>query len=255
MSAVRVWILDQNEINRIFWTRLKSIFCLLEKPVHIFRDLLNVKAVPGEDAELSCEITKTDVTIRWLKDGHLIRQGPKYEMMVMKNQAKLVIRNATIRDSGDYCCEADGVASRAKVEIRGGLAVSPPWSSLICFTQSRLLGNLLSELQHTFARELKDSRAEEKAKVTLECETRRPAKRVTWLKGMVELRSSRKYVIRQKGVVLSLTVNGLEKSDTDIYICDVGTMQSRAQLTVQGESGSLGARQHGHGPPLGGRRA
>lgn len=109
-----------------------------------------------------------------------------------------------------------------------------------------------SELQHTFARELKDSRAEEKAKVTLECETRRPAKRVTWLKGMVELRSSRKYVIRQKGVVLSLTINGLEKSDTDIYICDVGTMQSRAQLTVQGECGSLGARQRGHGPPLDG---
>lgn len=72
--------------------------------------------------------------------------------------------------------------------------------------------------------------------MTLECETRRSAKRVTWLKGMVELRSGRKYVIRQRGVVLSLTVNSLEKSDTDIYICDVGTMQSRAQLTVQGET-------------------
>lgn len=72
--------------------------------------------------------------------------------------------------------------------------------------------------------------------MTLECETRQPAKCVTWLKGMVELRCSRKYVIRQKGVVLSLTINSLEKSDTDIYICDVGTMQSRAQLTVQGET-------------------
>eukprot|EP00066_Takifugu_rubripes_P023926 XP_011613192.1 PREDICTED: LOW QUALITY PROTEIN: obscurin-like [Takifugu rubripes] len=188
----------------------RTMLFVKEKPVHIFRDLLNVKAVPGEDAELSCEITKTDVTIRWLKNGHLIRQSPKYEMSVAKNQAKLVIRNATIRDSGDYCCEADGVASRAKVEIR--------------------------ELQHTFAMELKDSRAEEKAKVTLECETRRPAKRVKWLKGMLELRSSRKYVIRQKGVMLSLTINSLEKSDTDIYICDVGTMQSRAQLTVQGQT-------------------
>lgn len=94
----------------------------------------------------------------------------------------------------------------------------------------------LSELQHTFARELRDTQAEEKGKVTLECETRRPAKRVTWLKGMSELRSGRKYVIRQKGVVLSLTITCLEKSDTDIYMCDVGTMQSRAQLTVQGET-------------------
>lgn len=91
----------------------------LEKPVHIFRDLLNVKAVPGEDAELSCEITKPEVTIRWLKNGHLIRQSPKYEMSVEKNLARLVIRNTTIRDSGEYCCEAEGVASRAKLEIRG----------------------------------------------------------------------------------------------------------------------------------------
>ncbi|XP_069378095.1 obscurin isoform X3 [Paralichthys olivaceus] len=187
----------------------RTMLFVKEKPVHIFRDLLNVKAVPGEDAELSCEITKPEVTIRWLKNGHLIRQSPKYEMSVEKNLARLVIRNTTIRDSGEYRCEAEGIASRAKLEVR--------------------------ELQHTFARELKDTRAEEKGKVTLECETRQPAKRATWLKGMVELRSGRKYVIRQKDVVLSLTISCLDKSDTDIYTCDVGTMQSRAQLTVQGQ--------------------
>ncbi|KAM7012432.1 obscurin [Tautogolabrus adspersus] len=187
----------------------RTMLFVKEKPVHIFRELLNVKAVPGEDAELSCEITKPDVKIRWLKNGHFIRQSPKYEISVEKNLARLLIKNTTIRDSGEYCCEAEGVASRAKLEVR--------------------------DLQHTFARELRETQAEEKGKVTLECETRRPAKRVTWLKGMVELRSGRKYVIRQKGVLLSLTITCLEKSDTDIYICDVGTMQSRAQLTVQGQ--------------------
>lgn len=99
--------------------KILSVFPPLEKPVHIFRDLLNVKAVPGEDAELSCEITKPEVTIRWLKNGRPIRQSPKYEMSIEKNLAHLVIKNASIRDSGEYCCEADGVASRAKVEIRG----------------------------------------------------------------------------------------------------------------------------------------
>jgi len=87
--------------------------------VHIFRELLHVKAVPGEDAELSCEITKPEVAIRWLKNGHLIRESPKYEMSVEKNLARLVIKNTIIRDSGEYCCEADGVASRGKLDIRG----------------------------------------------------------------------------------------------------------------------------------------
>lgn len=84
-------------------------------------------------------------------------------------------------------------------------------------------------------RELRDTGAEEKGKVTLECETRRPAKRVTWLRGMMELRSGKKYVIKQKGVILSLTITYLDKSDSDLYTCDVGTMQSRAHLTVQGK--------------------
>uniref|UniRef100_A0A3Q3BIF6 Ig-like domain-containing protein n=1 Tax=Kryptolebias marmoratus TaxID=37003 RepID=A0A3Q3BIF6_KRYMA len=193
------------------------------------------------DAELSCEITKPEATIHWRKNGHLIRQSPKYIMSVEKNLARLVIKNATIKDSGEYCCEAEGVASRAKLEIRGSCCFIWIffffWKTILYGSTNTFLiacQTLLfnPELQHTFVRELRDTRAEEKGKVTLECETRRPAKRVTWLKGMMELRSGKKYVIKQKGVVLSLTITYLEKLDTDIYICDVGTMQSRAQLTV-----------------------
>ncbi|XP_052383023.1 obscurin isoform X40 [Oncorhynchus keta] len=188
----------------------RTMLFVKEKPVHVFRDMMSVKATPGENAELSCEITKPEAFIRWLKNGHQIRHSPpKYEISVEDHLVRLVITNTCIRDSGEYCCEADGIATRAKLEVR--------------------------ELQHTFARELRDTRAEEKSKVMLECETRLPAKRVTWLKGMAELRAGRKYVMKQKGVVLYLTISCLEKVDTDVYTCDVGTMQSRALLTVHGQ--------------------
>ena len=85
----------------------------------MFREMVNVKVVPGEDAELSCEITKPEATIRWLKNGHPIRPGPKYVVSVEKTLVRLVIRSATVRDSGEYCCEADGIATRAKLEVRG----------------------------------------------------------------------------------------------------------------------------------------
>lgn len=81
--------------------------------------MLNVKAVPGEDPELSCEITKPEVTIKWLKNGRLIRSNSKYEIIQKGYLVTLVIHNATVKDSGEYCCEADGTSTRARLEVRG----------------------------------------------------------------------------------------------------------------------------------------
>lgn len=90
-----------------------------ERPVTVFRDMLNVKATPGEDPELSCEITKPDATVKWLKNGRLIRVSPKYEINQNNYLVKLIIHNAAIMDSGEYCCEADGIATRARLDVRG----------------------------------------------------------------------------------------------------------------------------------------
>lgn len=100
-------------------TRVSPSHLFSEKPVTVFRDMLNVKATPGEDAELSCEITKPDATVKWLKNGRLIRASPKYEIDQKDYLVKLIIRNAAIMDSGEYCCEADGIATRARLDVRG----------------------------------------------------------------------------------------------------------------------------------------
>ncbi|XP_063057570.1 obscurin isoform X3 [Engraulis encrasicolus] len=186
----------------------KTMLFVKERPVRVFRDMLNVQVTPGEDAVLSCEITKPEAAIRWLRNGHLIRESPKYEISQKDYLVKLIIRNATTMDAGEYCCEADGIATRAKLAVR--------------------------DLQHVFAKDLRDTRAEEKSMVVLECETKQKAKKVTWMKGLVVISSGSKYLMKQKGVFLSLTIFNLERSDGDVYTCDVGTMQSKALLTIHG---------------------
>ncbi|XP_041913572.1 obscurin isoform X1 [Alosa sapidissima] len=186
----------------------QTVLFVQEKPVRVFRDMLNLRVTPGEDAELSCEITRPETSIKWLKNGHVIRESPKYEISQKDHLVKLIIHNATLMDSGEYCCEAEGIATRAKLVVK--------------------------DLQHTFAKELRDTRAEEKSMVILECETKQPATKVTWLKGMMVISTGSKYLTKQKGVYLSLTIFNLEWSDEDVYTCDVGTMQSKAQLTVHG---------------------
>uniref|UniRef100_A0A3Q3L951 Ig-like domain-containing protein n=1 Tax=Labrus bergylta TaxID=56723 RepID=A0A3Q3L951_9LABR len=169
-----------------------------EKPVHIFRELLNVKAVPGEDAELSCEITKPDVTIRWLKNGHLIRQSPKYEISVEKNLARLLIKNTTIRDSGEYCCEAEGVASRAKLEVRG----RPP--AHVC---AGVKGNTSG--------------------LVLSCVTSKPC-HILWYKDGCLMWNSSRYFATRSVCEARLTIREVCNNDAGVYECSAGSVTTRA---------------------------
>ncbi|XP_048868574.1 obscurin-like isoform X50 [Brienomyrus brachyistius] len=177
------------------------------KAIVVTKQLQNLSVAPGEDVELSCETTRPGVNIKWSKDGKAIRKGQKYDITQMEAVAKLVIRGATAKDSGEYACEIDGATTTAKLEVK--------------------------ERDHIFIRELQDIQAEEKGSATLECETKWPASKVTWRKGVTELKAGGRYEMRQLGNVLALSIRGLQKSDGDTYYCDVGSAQTRARVVVQ----------------------
>uniref|UniRef100_A0A3Q3BJ75 Ig-like domain-containing protein n=1 Tax=Kryptolebias marmoratus TaxID=37003 RepID=A0A3Q3BJ75_KRYMA len=182
----------------------------LKKPVHIFRDVMNVKAVPGEDAELSCEITKPEATIHWRKNGHLIRQSPKYIMSVEKNLARLVIKNATIKDSGEYCCEAEGVASRLHV-----------------FT--------LPERRPTIIKALEDCEAIEGGGLVLSCVTSKPC-HIIWYKDGCMMWHSSRYFTSRSDCEARLTIREVSNSDAGVYECSAGSVTTRAVVTVKVKS-------------------
>lgn len=92
---------------------------------------------------------------------------------------------------------------------------------------------------------------EERGMAVFMCKTEHPAATVTWRKGVTELHASRKHVPSQDGLTLKLTINALEKADSDTYTCDIGQASSQARLLVQGEA-RVGTSFVEHG--LGGRR-
>ncbi|XP_036842041.1 obscurin isoform X19 [Oncorhynchus mykiss] len=179
------------------------------KAQSVSRELQSVSVVSGEDAVFTCEVSQTSTTVQWAKDGKDIRKSEKYNISKEERVMKLTVRSVTVQDSGEYSCEViGGATTKAKLVIK--------------------------EPVHKFTKELKDSEAEEKGSVTLQCETAQPASKATWSKGGIELKAGGRCEMTQKETVLTLTIKQLEEKDSGTYTCDVGTAKMTAKVTVKG---------------------
>ncbi|XP_039875843.1 obscurin isoform X15 [Simochromis diagramma] len=186
----------------------KATLTVEGKASSVSKGLQNIRVIQGEDAVFTCEVTQASFAVKWAKDGKAIKKSQKYELSQQDRVMKLTIHNVSAQDSGEYSCEViGGATTRAKLEIK--------------------------EPIHKFTKTLKDSEADEKGSVTLQCTTEQIPSTVVWLKGHTELKAGRRYEMSQKDGVLTLTIKQLEENDTDIYTCDVGTAKSMAKVTVK----------------------
>ncbi|XP_069013681.1 obscurin isoform X21 [Embiotoca jacksoni] len=186
----------------------KTTLTVEGKASSVSKGLENICAVQGEDAIFTCEVTQASSTVTWTKEGKAIKKSQKYNISQQDKVMKLTVHNVSAQDSGEYSCEVVGGATiKAKLEIK--------------------------EPIHKFTKALKDSQADEKTSVTLQCETAQTPSTVVWLKGHTELKAGGRYEMSQKEGVLTLTIKHLEEEDTNIYTCDVGTAKSMAKVTVK----------------------
>uniref|UniRef100_A0A8C9MT07 Ig-like domain-containing protein n=1 Tax=Serinus canaria TaxID=9135 RepID=A0A8C9MT07_SERCA len=92
-----------------------------EKPAVFMKSLDDVFGEERGDISLSCELSKADVTIRWYKDGKAIRKSQKYDLQQEGTRATLIIRDSTVKDSGEYTCETETSKTTARVTVQGQL--------------------------------------------------------------------------------------------------------------------------------------
>ncbi|XP_023259573.1 obscurin [Seriola lalandi dorsalis] len=186
----------------------KATLTVEGKASSVSKALQNVSAVQGDDAVFTCEVTQASSTVKWAKEGKAIRKSQRYDISQEDKVMKLIIHNVSAQDSGEYSCEVvGGATTKAQLEIK--------------------------EPVHNFTEALKDSQADEKSSVTLQCATAQTPSTVIWLKGHTELKAGGRYEMSQKERVLTLTIKHLEEKDTDIYTCDVGTAKTIAKVTIK----------------------
>nr|XP_060639353.1 obscurin [Anolis sagrei ordinatus] len=185
----------------------KALLVVKEKPAEFTKKLEDKTTVVGQEVSLSCDMSKWDSNVKWCKDGKEIRRSQKYDIRQEGTRAILIIHDASVKDSGEYTCETEISKTKARLTVE--------------------------EAGNCFIKDLSDLKIEENKKAVFTCETKKPASTVTWRKGITDLKASKKCEISQKGNVLQLTVNDLVESDTDIYTCDIGDMQSSAKLVVK----------------------
>ncbi|XP_073077350.1 obscurin isoform X24 [Manis javanica] len=188
----------------------KASLIVKERPTDITKPLEDQRVTLGEDVVLSCELSRAGAPVRWLKDGKAIRKSQKYELLTEGSRAVLVVRAASLKDSGRYTCEAEVSSSTASLHVE--------------------------EKANRFTQELVDLQVEEKGTAVFVCQTEQPAATVTWRKGLMELKASGKHMPSQEGLTLRLTVHALERADSDVYTCDIGQTSTQARLLVQGRS-------------------
>lgn len=97
----------------------KPALLISERSVEITKPLEDQRATLGEHATLSCELSRAGTSVRWLKDGKAIRKSQKYDLLSEGTRAVLVVREASIKDSGEYTCETETSKSTARLLVEG----------------------------------------------------------------------------------------------------------------------------------------
>ena len=98
---------------------------LVDEPLHFTSALQNMEALAKETVILTCELSKPDEEVVWLKNSELLSVGDGRHVAVNQDCShQLVIPDVTVKDSGEYTILAGDLQSTAQLIVYGQFLLS-----------------------------------------------------------------------------------------------------------------------------------
>uniref|UniRef100_A0A8B9QX89 Ig-like domain-containing protein n=1 Tax=Anas platyrhynchos TaxID=8839 RepID=A0A8B9QX89_ANAPL len=163
--------------------------------VKFSRDIEKVSARLREEAKLQAELSDTDATVKWMKDGKELKDSEKYELQAVGKKHVLKIRNIATEDAGVYqcICEGDKMVFQLSVKDETVNFVNKPKTTP----------------------EISVSPSEN---LELVCEVSAASGTVVWKKDQTEV--NKKFKVESEGKSRRLVVSEVEKKDAGEYTCE-----------------------------------
>ncbi|KAJ7427986.1 immunoglobulin-like and fibronectin type III domain-containing protein 1 [Willisornis vidua] len=186
---------------------------------YLNKQLATVRVVKGEPAELSCTVSKDDVTGTWFKDGLKLTsmEGVVFEKKGLVH--KLMINKAQDIHAGKYRFEGGDVKTEASIFVE-----DPPQ------VDKMLLKNL--------TRVPTVARAGQGVKLRIPFEGRLPI-RATWLKDSMELADDTRIRVDKTDTFTMLSIPSCQRKDGGDYKVrlknDSGVLEINLKLVVMAE--------------------
>jgi len=74
-----------------------------------------------EDVEFTCELSKPDAMVKWLKNGAELTAGEHVSFEAVGTKRTLKINKSVTKDAADYQCQivSSGATSQARLNVTG----------------------------------------------------------------------------------------------------------------------------------------
>ncbi|KAF4087196.1 hypothetical protein AMELA_G00092870 [Ameiurus melas] len=177
--------------------------------VYISEEELHKNVVEQDSLFLCCEVSRSDATTQWYKDGVEILTSSKVIIEAEQTTRKLIIQSVRMSDAGTYTCRAGGSALIFKVNVR-----EPP--IMIVYPKEDV------HLERHVPEE-----------IVLSCELSRPNGKVTWFKDGQKLQESENMKLKTEGPYRRLKILHSRVEDSGEYVCDTADDSKFFHLSIK----------------------